>query len=205
MGLVDNITLTRNETYKGAAYIAYGNLTSFPGELESVINPSTYELNAELTAIAPTTEDGVQIGRSAEISDGIALDQKRTNWDEGEPTAWTMQVTTNVLDTDVDTLKVLWQTPDPVAITGSVVNQRRLPLGAPTTFTERELYIIQEDYYTGRLRVFAFRKAVVQPDGDLNVQSEEATAVPVIFKIRASESLAEHHGPFGFIFEEDVS
>lgn len=205
MGLVDNITVTRSKIYKGTAYVVYGNLASFPGELESVINPSTYALAVGLTALCPTSEDGVTIGRSAEVSDGIAVDQKRTNLDEGEPDGWTMQAGMTLLENDVDTIKIVWQTPDPVAVIGSVVNQNSLPLGAPTTFTERQLYIIQEDYYNGRMRVFAFRKAVVQPDGDMNIQSGDASGIPVTFKLRADETLAEHHGPFGFIFEEDAS
>jgi len=86
-----------------------------------------------------------------------------------------------------------------------VVGQKRLPLSAPSTFTQRELYIVQEDFAGERIRVFAFREAVVQPDGDLNIQSEEASAVPVTFKLREDETLSEHHGPFGFIFEEDAS
>ena len=205
MGLTDNITITRAETYKGAAYVVYGSLASFPGELESVINPTTYALQAGLSALCPTTEDGVAIGRTAEVSDGIAIDQKGYNLDEGEPTGWSQQVSFSLLNTDVDQLAIVWSTPDPVAVTGSVVNQQRLPLGAPQSFTERQLYVVQEDITTGRLRVFAFRKAVPQVDSEMNIQSEEASGAPVTFKIRADSTIAEHHGPFGFIFEEDVS
>jgi hypothetical protein len=204
MGLVDNITITRAETYKGAAYVAVGALASFPGELESVINPTTYALESGIVALCPTSEDGVTIGRSADVSDGIPIDQKSYNLDEGEPDAWTQEVTFTLLNTDVDFLKYAWETPDPVSVVGSVLNQKRLPLGVPQTFTERELYIIQEDPTTGRLRVFAFRKAVPQPDGELNVQASDASGVPVTYKLRADTTLADHHGPFGFIFEEDV-
>ena len=55
------------------------------------------------------------------------------------------------------------------------------------------------------MRVFAFRKAVPQVDSEMNVQSEEASGAPVTFKIRADTTLADHHGPFGYIFEEDAS
>ena len=203
MGLVDNITITRAETYKGSGYVLIGALASFPGELESVIHPDTYALGAGVVALCPTSEDGVTIGRAAEVSDGIPIDQKPYNLDEGEPTGWTQEVTFTLLNTDLDFLKYVWATDDPVAVVGSLVNQKRMPLGAPTSFTERELYIVQEDITTGRLRVFAFRKAVPQTDSELNVQSEEASGVSTTFRIRADTSLANHHGPFGFVFEED--
>lgn len=205
MGLVDNISITRAKTFKGTGYVVYGNLASFPGELESVIHPTTYALAAGLSELCPTSEDGVTLSRTAETSEGIPIDQKAYNLDEGEPTAWAMQAGMTLLDTTLDTVKVIWETPATVDISGSVVEQERLPLGAPTTFTSRQLYIIQEDYYTGRMRVFAFRDAIPQVDGsEMNVQSEEATGLPATFKIRADETLADHHGPFGFIFQEDA-
>lgn len=205
MSLVDNITVTRPKVYKGASYVVYGNLASFPGELESVIHPTTYELAAGLTAICPTTEDGVTIGRTIEVSDGIPIDQKRYALDEGEPETTSMQVGFTSLDTDVETLHILWETPAPVSVAGSVVNQKRLPLNAPETFTERQLYIIQEDFKTGRLRVFAFRKAVPQPDGEINAQSSEASGAPASFRIRPDLAIVDHHGPYGHIFEEEAS
>jgi len=205
MSLVDNITITRDETYKGPAYIAIGALTSFPGALESVIDMDTYALQSGITALCPTTEDGVTINRSVSTSDGIPIDQKNYNMDAGEPESWTMQVGFTLLNTDVDTIKYPWATPEPVTVTGSSVTQKKLPLGAPETFTERELYVIQEDPKTGRMRVFAFRKSIPAPDGDLNIQKTEASGLPVTFNIRPDTTLAEHHGPYGFIIEEDAS
>jgi len=205
MGLVDNISVARNEVYKGASYLVLGSLASFPGELESVIHPTTYALAEGLTAYAPTTEDGVTLNRSAEVSDGIAIDQRKSNLDEGEPDAWEMEAGTTLLKTNAAALAVAWELGTVESHTGSVVSQTVTPISAPTTFTERQLYIIQEDAKTGRLRVFAFRKAVVQPDGDLNVQSEEASGLPTTFKIREDTDITAHHGSFGKIFEEDAS
>lgn len=205
MGLMDVITVTRAKTYKGASYLAYGSLASFPGELESVINPTTYALAAGLTALCPTTPDGVAITRSEEVTDGIEIDQKNYNLDEGEPESWGMEVSATLLDTTVDAIKVIWETPDPVAVSGSSVSQQRLPIGAPAAATERELYVIQEDATNGRLRVFAFRKAVVQVDSEVNIQSSDAAGLPATWRIRADATIAEHHGPYGFIFEEDAS
>jgi len=203
MGLVSQITVDRDDVWKGTSYLVYGSLASFPGELESVINPTTYALADGLTALVPTTEDGVAIRRATESEDGIPLDQKNYNLDEGDPGSTTMEMNTTLLDSTVDVLKIVWGTPDPVSVTGSVVNQARLPLNAPATWTERQLYVIQEDAKTGLIRVFAFRKAVPSVDSEMNIQRTEATGLPAAFKLRPDTTIADHHGPYGFIFEED--
>jgi len=204
MGLVSNITVERNDVWKGASYLVYGNLASFPGELESVINPTTYALAVGLTALAPTSEDGVAIHRVTESEEGIPIDQRNLALDVGEPGETTMEMSTTLLKTTVDTLKIIWGTPDPVDVTGSVVTQKRLPLNAPSSWTERQVYVIQEDAKTGRLRVFALRKAVPNVDSELNVQRSEATGLPTAFHFRPDTTLADHHGPYGFIFEEEA-
>jgi hypothetical protein len=205
MSLVDNVSITRNQVYKGSGVLAIGSLASFPGELESVINPTTYVLGSGIAAYVPTSEDGVTLNRTAEVSDGIAIDQRKSNLDEGEPEAWSMGLGTTLLRTDAAMLKIAWELGTVEPLVGSVVSQTVTPISAPSTFTEQELYLIQEDAKTGRLRVFAFRKAVPQPDGDLNAQSEEASGLPVTFKLREDTSVAAHHGSYGKIFEEDAS
>ena len=205
MSLIDNVSITRDQVYKGSGILALGTLTSFPGELETVIDPDTYALGSGLTIYAPTSEDGVTLNRTAEVSDGIAIDQRKANLDEGEPDGWSMELSTTLLRTDAAALAVAWELGTVENLTGSVVDQTVTPISAPATFTEQELYLIQEDAKTGRLRVFAFRKAVPQPDGELNAQSEEATGLPVTFKLREDTSVAERHGSFGRIFEEDAS
>jgi len=205
MSLVDNVSVTRNEVYKGAGILAIGSLASFPGELESVINPTTYALGAGLSFYSPTTEDGVTLNRTAEVSDGIAIDQRKANLDEGEPDGWSMECSVTLLKTDAATLGMAWELGTTEDLSGSVVKQTVTPISAPATFTEQELYLIQEDAKTGRMRVFAFRKSVPQPDGDLNAQSEEASGLAITFKLREDTSVAEHHGSYGKIFEEDAS
>jgi len=204
LGLIDNITITNNDILKGAAMIAYGNLASFPGELETVINPTTYTLNAGLTELGGTTEDGVTLTRTAEVGEGISVDQRLANLRKGDPEDWSMMAEMTFLETDTAKIAVLWQTPTPETVSGSVVTQKKLSFGAPATFTERQLYIIQEDPSTSRLRVFAFRKAVPQTDSGMNIQSNEASGAPTKFEFRQDTTQAEHHGPFGFQFEETL-
>jgi hypothetical protein len=208
MGLSDNVTVTRNNVYKGACQVALSNdsYTSFPGELESVINPTTYELDAAYTPLGGTSEDGVVLRRSAELSDGIPIDQRRTALDEGEPESWTMESEVTMMETHLDNLKTAWEGGDIVDISGSLVNQRMMPLGAPASFKERVYVIIQEDVKTGRLRVAALRKTTVMVDGsELNMQKTNATGLAMKLKVRADENVAEHHGPFGKMFEETLS
>lgn len=204
MALIDSISVTRNTIYKGASYVAYGALASFPGALESIINPATYALVAGLTALCPTSEDGVALSRSADSQDGFAVDQKTTMLDEGEPENWAQEVSFTLLNSTLDNLAVVWAANAPATIVGSAVTQKRLSLGAPATYTERQLYIIQEDPVTLRMRVFAFRKAVPQVDSEVNIQRTDVAGVPVAFKCRADTAQAEHRGPFGYVFEENA-
>jgi len=207
MGLADNITVTRNNIWKGTCQVAVStaSFTSYPGELETVINPTTYALAAGLTALGATTDDGVVLRRSAELSDGISVDQRRFNLDEGEPEDWTMEAEMTLLETHLDNVKIAWEGGDIESISGSIVNQRRLPLAAPDSFTERMLFIIQEDPKTGRLRMAALRQTTPMVDGaEMNMQSAEASGLPLKLKIQADETIAEHRGPFGNVFEENA-
>lgn len=208
MSLIDNITVTRNNIYKGPCQVAVStpSYSSFPGELESVINPTTYALAAGLTPLGGTTEDGVAIRRNAELSEGIPVDQRAFNLDEGEPESWEMEAEFTLLETHLDNWKIAWEGGSVQSISGSLVNQKVMPLGAPKSFTERMLFVIQEDYKTGRLRVAALRETIPTVDGsEMNMQRTEASGLPVKLKVRADEAIAEHHGPFGKVFEETLS
>lgn len=207
MGLADNITVTRNNIYKGTCQVAVSNdtYTSFPGELESVIHPTTYALDAAYTPLGGTSEDGVVLRRSAELSEGIPIDQRRTALDEGEPDAWDMEAEMTLMETDLDNLTIVWEGGTVEPITGSLVNQKMMPLGAPESFTERVFVIVQEDVKTGRMRVAALRVTTPMVDGsELNMQKTTATGLPFKVKVRADENTAEHHGPFGKMFEETI-
>lgn len=205
MSLIDTISVTRNQVFKGPCYIAYApTSTSFPGELESVINPTTYALDAAWTEICPTTEDGATLRRSVEVFDGIPIDQKKSNLSEGEPDSWTQEVTFTPVNTTTDVLQIIWAAGDVQAVTGSVVNQQRLPLSAPATFTERLLAVIQEDPETTRMRVAVFRKAIPQVDSEMNIQDSEASGAPATFKCREDTTIGAHHGTFGVILEENA-
>lgn len=213
--MIDSITVTRTKIYKGAGWLVVSDpdvLTSFPGVLESVINPATpadggtaYELVTGWLSMGPTTEDGITIKRTAEIGDGIPLDQRQTNLDAGEPENWSMQLETSLLHTDLDTVNRAWEagTKRTIAASGTNVAQHSLDLDAPQTFTERMAAVIQEDPSSGGFRVFAFRQTLPQVDSEFNIQSKEATGLPYTLTLKADETISEGSGQFGKIFEED--
>jgi len=207
MGLAENITVTRNNIYRGTCQVAVSNASysSFPGEIESVINPTTYAIAAGYTPLGGTSEDGVVIRRSAELSEGISIDQRRTNLDEGEPDSWGMEAELTLMETDLDNLAIAWEGGTVVDITGSQINQKMMPISAPGTFTEKVFIVVQEDVKTGRLRVAAMRKATPMVDGsELNMQKSSATGLALKLKLKADEDIAEHHGAFGKMFEETL-
>jgi len=213
--MIDSISVTRTKVYKGASRLVISDpdsLTSFPGVLESVMNPASpadggtaYALADGWTDLGPTTEDGVTIRREAELDDGIPVDQRNTNLDEGEPDKWTMELETSLLHTDLDNFNYAWEAGEKrtIAATGTNVAQHALDLDAPASFTERMMAVLQEDPSSGKLRGFVFRQAIPQVSSETVVQKGEATNLPVTFKLKADETISEGSGQFGRIYEED--
>lgn len=216
--MIDSVTVTRESVFKGAGWLVVSDpdvLSSFPGRLESVMQPSVpadagetaYALETGWTSLGPTPEDGFTITREAEIGDGIPIDQRQHNLDEGEPDNWQMRLETALLHTNLATVAIAWEggTLRTFAADATHVAQSSLDLDAPLTFTERMAAVIQEDpaSTSGKLRIFVFRKAIPQVSSDLNIQSKEATQLPFTLTLKADESIAEGSGQFGKIFEED--
>jgi hypothetical protein len=206
--MIDAITVTRDEIYKGAARLVMSDpdtLTSFPGRMESVMNLSTYALVTGWIDLGPTNEDGVTVRRAAEVSEGIPLDQRQTNLDEGEPESWSMEAESTLIHTSLANFQKAWEggTLRAHAADGSYAAQHALDLDAPSTWTERMAVFIQEDPKSGKLRMFAFRKTVPQVDGEVTLKSKEATGLPLKLKLREDTSVSIGYGQFGKIFEED--
>uniref|UniRef100_A0A6M3X4R4 Uncharacterized protein n=1 Tax=viral metagenome TaxID=1070528 RepID=A0A6M3X4R4_9ZZZZ len=215
--MIDSITVTRTKVYKGAGRFVVSDpdlLTSFPGRLESIMQPSVpadgvstaYELATGWIDLGPTTEDGMKIQREAALSDGIPLDQRTTNLDSGEPESWDMAAEATLLHTDLENIQKAWEGGTLRAYAGdaSYVAQHVLDLDAPSSFTERMAAFIQEDPKSGKLRAYAFRSTIPQVDGsEMNLQSGEATGLPLKLKLNADETVSEGSGQFGKIYEED--
>lgn len=213
--MIDSITVTRDNVYKGAARLLISDpdtVTSFPGRLESVMYPSVpaggeaaYSLVAGWSDLGPTTEDGVTLRREADSSDGIPLDQRTTNLDQGEPENWEMMAEAELLEMTLTNFNYAWEagTLRSHAATGSTVAQDILDLDAPATFTQRMMAFFQEDPSTLKLRAFIFRQALPQVDGsETTLQSKEASNLPVKFLLKADETISEGSGQFGRIYVE---
>lgn len=212
--MLDGLTVDRDLIYKGAARVVVSDptvLTSFPGRLESVINPATpvtglaYALATGWSDVGPTTEDGVVLRREAELSDGIPVSQRATALDEGEPEKWNMDAEMTLLETTLERINLAWQagTLRSHGADASHVAQRSLTVDAPTTFTERMCAIIQEDVKTGALRVFAFRKATPKVDGaEITFHGTEASDIPFNLTVKADADVDQGAGQFGVIYSE---
>ena len=212
--LRDSVTVTRTKIWKGTFRLVVSDpdeYTSFPGRIESVIATSAsaddkYTLASGLTDLGPTTTDGLTVRRTAELSDGIELDQRRTNLDEGEPDTWAMSCEATLRHTDLDNFGIAWEggTQRTHAANGTHVAQHSLALDAPQEFTARMLFAVQEDPSNGNMRVFAFRDATPAVDSESVLGRTEATNLPLTMTLRADTSIDENSGQFGMIFEEDA-
>lgn len=212
--MLDGMTVSRNEIYLGAARVVISDptvLTSFPGRMESVINPASpisgtaYALASGWVDLGPTTTDGVTIDRSADLSDGIEVDQRGANLDQGEPDTWEMSLELTLLHTTLDNFNYAWAAGTHRAhAAGAQVAQHSLTIDAPTSFTERMLAAIQQDKNRDQMRVFVFRKAVPQADSDTTLSKSEPSELPCTFTLRLDSAISEGSGQFGIIYEEDA-
>ncbi len=212
--LIDAITVSRDKMYKGAGRLIVSDptvLTSFPGIMESVINGASpvtgdaYALASGWIDLGPTTEDGITLRREAELSEGIAIDQRKSNLDEGEPDSWSMQLETALMHQTLENFQYAWEGGSLRSYDAGASNvaQRSLSLDAPANFTERMLALIQEDQKNGNLRVFVFRKATPRVDGsEIVAQKNDPSTLPVSFTLKIDPDIAVNYGQFGTIYEE---
>lgn len=213
--MVDKMTVDRDKIYRGAGRLVVSDpetLSSFPGALESVINPANpadggdpYALASGWLDAGPTTDDGYTLTRSMEESDGIVVDQRGAALDEGEPESWEMGLETTLLDTSLESIKRAWAGGNIREIAAGVSNvaQHALDLDAPASLTERMAALIQEDTKTGGLRVAVFRCTVPVVDSEINMQRTDASELPLELNVKTDPNIDEGSGQFGRIYEED--
>lgn len=204
--LFDSV-VTEGNIWKGAARLLYADdATSFPGEMESVINPETYALGEGWNDFGGTTEDGVTITREFEGFDGIGVDQLGYPVFEGDPAEWSMALAASLLETDPDNLAIVFELPAATDVSGSSVEQKKLVFNAPTTLTERMVAAVQQHSENDNLRVFVFRKAQPTPESrEMVLAKSEGTAVPITFDLQADTDVADADGPFGALYRENTA
>jgi hypothetical protein len=203
--MIDSITVTRRDLFKGACRIACRVSTTVPVKLEDIMEPATYVLASGWADLGPTNEDGVSFTRTAELSDGIVVDQRLTALDEGEPDSWSASASCTLMHTTYGNLiKALeYGTATALGATGGRIAQHQVSIDAPASFTERQFAFIQEDYKNSRVRAWWWRKVVPAVDTEMAIKGSEATGLPFKMTINQDTDVLAGAGQFGLYFEED--
>ena len=178
--LFDSV-VSDSKVYKGAGRVLWGAKHSeggpaFPVKIESVINLDTFVLASGWNDLGATTRDGTKVTRSVEMEAGVETDQLAVTILTGTPKQWKGQVAATMLHTDVNSLRIAFESPAPEAIAGSEGSQKLLKVGAPTVLTERQLCVIQKHSNLNKYRMLAFRRLIMAADEvEVAIQSEEAS------------------------------
>lgn len=210
--LFDSV-VSKTKIWRGAGRIVYAaSGTSFPGRIESIINPSTFALNASWSDIGGTSEDGVTVTREFEGRDGVMVDQLPYPLFAGDPHNWKMSCGFELLETDIAKLQIAWELPASVALTSGSgptdygIAQTKVGLSAPNSLTQRLLAVIQEQPEDADLRVIAFRKAQLTPEAtELVMASSDPSGLAITFDCQADSDIDDDSDPFGAVFEETTS
>lgn len=179
-----------------AAKIWYGphrtviadDTVTFPNLLEDIIDPTTWALQTGWEDFGPTSDDGFEITREGDRTEGVPIDQRDFNLGGGNYEGVTMGGTCTVMYTDAETLKIKWElgsTTDIPAVTGATpnVHQTRTKIGNPSTPTRRRLAVLQQQA-NGMLRAFVFRLASTELGGSVVLKKgdPEGTEVTWVFE-----------------------
>ncbi len=217
--LFDTVT-DKTKVWRGASRVLIAATgTSFPGLLESVIQPKTpqpnshkvgYAVTSPWTDIGGTTEDGVTLSREFEAQDGVVVDQLKYALFEGDPKTWKMTAGFTMLHTDYPSLAIAWELPSAATIAANTagpdyaVAQHRAKFSAPDTLTDRLLAVVQQHPTSESLRVFVFRSAKLAGEAsELAVKGSEASGLAVSLNLFADTTVDNDQDPFGEMFEED--
>jgi hypothetical protein len=159
---------------------------AFPSLLEDIIDPGTWALETGWADFGPTTDDGFEITREGDRSEGVAIDQRDFNIGGGNYEGVTMGGTCTVMYTDADTLKIKWElgaTTDIPAVLNTNVHQTRTKIGNPSMPTKRRVAVLQQQA-NGMLRAFVFRLGSTELGGSVVLKKgdPEGTEVTWVFE-----------------------
>jgi len=215
--LFDNV-VDSAKVWRGAALVLWADETqSFPGKLESVIQPKTpndphatqYAIGSGWNVMGGTTTDGVTITREFEGQEGVEVDQLTTPLFQGDPTGWTMQVSFSLLHTDPSSLKIGWELPAIETIAANTsgpdykVAQKKAKFSAPSLLTEYRLAVVQQHPSTEKLRCAVFRRARLLPEAkEMSMSKADASAMPMTFSCQPDTAVAQSADIFGALYEE---
>jgi len=177
-----------------------------PRYIEDILNLTSYALEDGYHDFGATSEDGITLGRSFDIQDGINIDQRDYPLRGGRPNNFAMTLGGTSMDTSLDRMKWLWALGAITAISanpsGTPANaaQRRVGLGAPSALIERPLVVLQQNDVTGKIRMFFLRKARIASAGDFQIQSRGTTTNEFSFNILPDPGVTDG-SDFGLLFE----
>lgn len=186
--LFDGIT-TESKVYKGAGRVIFAPVGwVFPEEIADVIDPDTFVLASAWEDFGATTPDGITVSRNFEKDAGVEVDQMSTNILRGNVKNWTGKVTMTLLHSSLEMMKIAFEAAD--IDTGN--GERTMDVGAPIAVSEQRLAVIQKHSKTGKLRIFAFRKASISAEEiSLAFKADTATGIPLSFDVEPDLDIGE--------------
>jgi len=181
---------------------------TFPTKLEDIIDLSTWALKTGWSDFGPTSDDGFEITREGDRTEGVAIDQRDFNIGGGDYTGVTMGGTCTVMYTDAATLKIKWElgsTTDVPAVTGAGgnVHQTRTKIGNPARPTRRRLAVLQQQA-NGMLRAFVFRLASTELGGSVVLKKGDPEGTEVTWVFEPDVSISDGT-EFGVYLEQQTA
>jgi len=187
-GFLDSV-VTTDVIYKGAARIIYAAAgQSFPGSIDSVMSTTDYGLTHHWYDLGGTTPDGIRVVRGFDKDEGIEVDQIQSPIMKGAARNWRGQMATNLLETSLDNLAIVWQG----GTLRTVGSEKLLDFGSPESVTERLLAAIQQHSETGKFRMIVIRKATpAGEDAEITLSSGDPAAIPFTVDMEADLTVEE--------------
>lgn len=165
--------------------------TGFPYGIEDVISVSGATIGQAVAANgwrnAGYTMDGININRTRTTVDWDA-DQQATL--DIVHDAWTMELTTTLLQTSEINFAEVWQGVGPTTATGAAPAQTQITFGKPTTLNHRRVATIHPDK-NGRLWCFAFRDCLIVANGALAYTRTGMIGLPITIRPIGDDDIAD--------------
>lgn len=189
---------------RGAGRLMYASMsTAFPTGIGDVINVSTYAaMAANGWFDYGSTKGGIQIGFN-NSEEAIDVDQINADLDTFV-TGSDMYVQTTLAETTLDRLSNAWEGDSVTVNAVPVVPEKVTGFGPFESYTYRRLAVGARNSYSGKLRVFAFRKVHKAPQEsviEFNKTGPQQT-IPIRFNILPDTSISSVRSRYGLAFDQ---
>lgn len=124
------------------------------------------------------------------------------------PTGWTMNVSTQIAQVDIDIIQYLWEG-GVITLDGST-GERTLPLGAPRTYRQKRLIVGYQRMSTdggvtpGKIQLFVFRITQRSPQESSFTYNKtgEQVSIPFQWTCVADSTVVDEYARFGAIIDQ---